>query len=143
MVELHQVARVQVADYTLQKAAKPLSLAKKNELRTEKIIAYIKAHPNKKIEYTQFSDIAGFKSNGGAKNFVLKLVKQGVIYRDNLTPSTYHYWTDEAKPVTVVRKRLRLTPDELEQRAMHWAWQHPEDHDSLHGFIAYMKTLRE
>ena len=69
-----------------------MSLAKKRELRREAIIAYIKRKPlGTRIKLEEFKQAGNFATDANTDVFIKKMLKDGVIIRENLTPRTFCY----------------------------------------------------
>lgn len=138
---LGEVARVKITPETLNKAGKSLSFKRKQELRTEAVIAYIRSRPfGTPISYAEFMQVANFKSQPGIYSFINKLVKQGIIYQESVSPRKVSYSVPESevkvtKPATKP-KLTTLTVQEITDKAMRYSWENPDDTNNLRGFIA-------
>lgn len=120
-----------------------MSLAKKRELRREAIIAYIKRKPlGTRIKLEEFKQAGNFATDANTDVFIKKMLKDGVIIRENLTPRTFCYQVAGGGEVRVTRpadpRRKKLTPLEIEQLAMKWSWENPDCYNDLRQFIQHI-----
>ena len=140
MNTLGDSARIKIAPQTLAEAQKPLDRAKKNELRREQIMAFIRRRPlGSRITDDELRIAGNFKNSPIARQFVLRMVRDGFITRENLTPRTYTYTVLENEKVRITKQadpmRRKFTLPEFKEMAVQWSWNHQHQHNDLHAFI--------
>ena len=142
MQTLSETARVKISQETIQSLDAPMPLERKRELRRQRIIEYIKRKPmGARIKLEEFVQAGHFKTDSNADVFVRKMIAEGIIERENLSPRTFCYRVvQQEEEVRVVKRATeRLTASQIEEKAMQFSWEHPEEQNDLRAFVAWLK----
>lgn len=143
MNTLRDTAKVKVSSETIKAAEAGLSFKRKQELRRESIIAYIKSRPSgTRIAMDEFRQIGSFATTANADAFIKVMLKHKLIDRDNITPRTYWYSVPNDAPRTIRAAKLKYTATQIEEMAMKFSWEQPDWHNDLHKFIEWLKEQK-
>jgi hypothetical protein len=133
---------------------KPLTKKRRQELRRERVLGYIRSKPaGERIKLPEIMQLLNIKNFGSADSLIRSMLRQGLIRRHEIGLRAYAYSIPgDANTVTPPREsepKSEPTPQtaesvvsELEQCAMRYSWHNPEQHDSLRGFIRWMREAR-
>lgn len=140
MNTLSETARVAVSNETIKAAEVPLSFKRKQELRRESIIAYIKSRPlGVRITMAEFQQVGNFATEANAHAFIKVMIKHKLIERENITPRTYSYSVPHDAPKTIKAATAKYTAPQVEEMAMKFSWESPDSYNDLHAFIIWLK----
>lgn len=158
MHSLGESARVSIDPETVAEAEKPLAYSKKRELRRESIVAYIESKPyGTRINLKEFQRVAFISTSANTYAFVGRMIKDGIIYKHEISPRTFFYTVAanqkvvhpadkvdkpplDVKPAPPPAPKTPIVENNLRRKAQQFSWAYPENHNDLREFIKWMES---